>query len=77
MGNRSSEMLQRLELDARSPRKRLIDYAGRSESSSCPVPSMRKARTCLAAMDVPMYKVPSGEITNLPFLQHLARKAGH
>jgi sialic acid synthase SpsE len=26
-------------------------------------------------MDVPLYKVPSGEITNLPFLQHLARKS--
>ena len=25
-------------------------------------------------MNVPLYKVPSGEITNLPFLQHLARK---
>jgi sialic acid synthase SpsE len=25
-------------------------------------------------MDMPIYKVPSGEITNLPFLEHLARK---
>ena len=25
-------------------------------------------------MDVPLFKVPSGEITNLPFLRHIARK---
>jgi N-acetylneuraminate synthase/N,N'-diacetyllegionaminate synthase len=28
----------------------------------------------LATLDVPLYKVPSGEITNLPFLQYLAGK---
>ena len=28
----------------------------------------------LEALDVPAFKVPSGELTNLPFLAHLARK---
>ena len=28
----------------------------------------------LANLNVPLFKIPSGEITNLPFLKHLGRK---
>ena len=34
---------------------------------------MSRARTCLRTMDLPLYKVPSGEITNLPFLRAYRR----
>jgi len=66
-------MLQRLELDA-AAHERLIDYCRQIGIQFLSSPFDAESADLLAAMDVPMYKVPSGEITNLPFLQHLARK---
>ena len=67
------EMLQRLELDA-AAHERLIEHCRRIGIQFLSSPFDAESADLLANMDVPLYKVPSGEITNLPFLQHLARK---
>ncbi len=67
------EMLQRLELDAAAHR-RLLDHSRQLGIQFLSSPFDRESADLLAAMDVPLFKVPSGEITNFPFLRHLARK---
>jgi N,N'-diacetyllegionaminate synthase len=67
------EMLQRLELDA-AAHKRLIDHCQQIGIQFLSSPFDKQSADLLATMEVPMYKVPSGELTNLPFLQHLACK---
>jgi N,N'-diacetyllegionaminate synthase len=67
------EMLQRLQLDA-AAHQRLIDYCREIGIQFLSSPFDAQSADLLATMNVPLYKVPSGEITNLPFLQHLARK---
>jgi len=68
------EMLQRLQLDAAAHR-RLIDHCRNVGIQFLSSPFDIQSADLLATMNVPLYKVPSGEITNLPFLQHLARKS--
>jgi N,N'-diacetyllegionaminate synthase len=67
------EMLQRLQLDAAAHR-RLIDHCGNVGIQFLSSPFDIQSADLLASMEVLLYKVPSGEITNLRFLQHLARK---
>jgi N-acetylneuraminate synthase len=68
------EMLQRLQLDAEAHR-RLIQHCRDVGIQFLSSPFDAQSADLLSTMDVPLYKVPSGEITNLPFLQHLARKS--
>ena len=67
------EMLERLELDAVA-HERLIDYCRQVEIQFLSSPFDIQSADLLATMKVPIFKVPSGEITNLPFLQHIAKK---
>ena len=67
------EMLQRLELDA-AAHQRIIDHCRELGIQFLSSPFDTQSADLLAKMAVPMFKVPSGEITNLPFLQHLADK---
>src|SRR5271170_464815 len=67
------EMLQRLELDEAAHQK-LIDYCRQIGIQFLSSAFDAQSADLLAAMKVLLYKVPSGEITNLPFLQYLARK---
>lgn len=67
------EMLRRLELDAAAHRL-LIDHCQQIGIQFLSSAFDAQSADLLAAMNVPLYKVPSGEITNLPFLQHLASK---
>ncbi len=67
------EMLRRLELDA-AAHQCLIDRCREIGIRFLSSPFDAQSADLLAAMDVPLFKVPSGEITNLPFLEHLARK---
>jgi N,N'-diacetyllegionaminate synthase len=68
------EMLQRLQLDA-AAHQCLIDHCRNVGIQFLSSPFDTQSADLLATMNVPLYKVPSGEITNLPFLQHLARKS--
>ena len=61
------------ELDA-SAHQRLIEHSRRIGILFLSSPFDTQSVDLLATMDVPLFKVPSGEITNLPFLQHVARK---
>ena len=67
------EMLQRLELDV-DDHRRLIDYCRKVGIQFLSSPFDEQSADLLAEMDLPLYKIPSGEITNLPFLDHVARK---
>jgi N-acetylneuraminate synthase len=67
------EMLQRLELDT-AAHQRLIDHCREVGIQFLSSPFDAQSADLLATLDVPIYKVPSGEITNLPFLRHLAHK---
>jgi len=67
------EMLQRLQLSADDHRK-LIQHCRKIGIQFLSSPFDIQSADLLDEMGLPIYKVPSGEITNLPFLRHLARK---
>jgi N,N'-diacetyllegionaminate synthase len=67
------EMLQRLELDA-AAHERLSEHCGHVGIQFLSSPFDIESVDLLAAMNVSAFKVPSGEITNLPFLRHVACK---
>lgn len=67
------QMLQRLELDVAAHR-RLMDHCQQIGIQFLSSPFDMESADLLAEMNLPLFKVPSGEITNLPFLKHIARK---
>ena len=67
------EMLRRLQLDAESHR-RIIEYCKELGIGFLSSPFDAESADLLESMGVAMYKIPSGEITNIPFLEYLARK---
>ena len=67
------QMLQRLELDEAAHRC-LIEHCREVGIQFLSSPFDAQSADLLDAMDLPLYKIPSGEITNLPFLEHLAGK---
>ena len=69
----SFEMLQRLELDAEA-HHRLIEHCRSVGIQFLSSPFDIESADLLEQMDVPLYKIPSGEITNLPYLRHIGRK---
>jgi N,N'-diacetyllegionaminate synthase len=67
------EMLQRLELGAVAHR-RIIEHCRESGIQFLSSPFDIQSVDLLDSLNVSLYKVPSGEITNLPFLRHVAEK---
>jgi N-acetylneuraminate synthase/N,N'-diacetyllegionaminate synthase len=67
------EMLKRLELSADAHR-RLIDHCREVKIEFLSSPFDEESVDLLDVMGISQFKVPSGEITNLPLLQHIARK---
>jgi len=67
------EMLQRLELSAED-HKKLSDYCNDLGILFMSSPFDEQSADLLADLDVPVFKIPSGEITNLPYLSHVAGK---
>ncbi|MCS7015067.1 MAG: N-acetylneuraminate synthase [Gemmatales bacterium] len=68
-----AHMLQRLELSERDFRI-LADYAQARGLIFLSTPFDSESADLLENIGVPAYKVPSGELVNLEFLQYLARK---
>lgn len=66
-------MLKRLELSVRDHRV-LKAYAGKKKIIFLSSPFDLESADVLDALKVPAFKIPSGEITNLPFLDYVARK---
>lgn len=67
------DMLRRLELSAEAHRE-LLDHARRRKLVFLSTPFDEESADFLDRLGVPAFKIPSGEITNLPFLAHVARK---
>ena len=66
-------MLQRLELDAEA-HQQLIKHCEESGIQFLSSPFDAQSADLLESMNLPIFKIPSGEITNTPFLRHVARK---
>lgn len=67
------EMLKRLELPFDEHRA-LIDYCDERDILFLSTPFDEESADFLDDLGLPAFKVPSGELTNLPFLEHLAAK---
>jgi len=67
------DMLKRLELSV-TDHKSLKEHAAAKRIVFMSTPFDGASADLLDEMDLPVFKVPSGEITNLPFLKHIAKK---
>lgn len=67
------EMLRRLELSADDHRNLAVHCVSR-RITFLSSPFDEESADLLESMDVPAFKVPSGELTNIPFLRNLARR---
>jgi len=66
-------MLKKLELSEANHHE-LIDYCRKKNIQFLSTPFDEESADFLYSLETPLYKIPSGEITNKPFIQHLARK---
>jgi N,N'-diacetyllegionaminate synthase len=67
------DMLRRLELSAEAHHA-LVPYCRERGIQFLSTPFEEVSADFLESLGVAAYKLPSGEITNLPFLEHVARK---
>jgi len=72
-GESQFEMLQRLELDANA-HAALVAHCREKHLVFLSTPFDETSADLLETLGVPAFKTPSGEITNLPYLSHIARK---
>lgn len=72
-GESQLEMLRRLELSPAAHRE-LLDCCRQQGILFLSSPFDEQSADLLEELDVPAYKIPSGEITNLPYLRHVAGK---
>ena len=66
------DMLKKLEL-SRSAHTDLMDYCEQKNIQFMSTAFDHESIDLLAEMDIPLFKIPSGEITNLPYLRHIGR----
>ena len=66
------EMIKKLELDEKK-HKKLISYCNRKKIRFLSTPFDIKSIDLLRKFKLPLYKIPSGEITNLPFLRKIGQ----
>lgn len=67
------QMLRKLELSSQDHR-RLQTYCEERGIIFLSTPFDEKSADFLEELNIPAFKIPSGEITNLPFLEHVAHK---
>ena len=72
-GESQFAMLKRLELDEHHHRE-LLAYCGAKGILFLSTPFDETSADFLESLDVAAFKLPSGEVTNLPFVRHVARK---
>jgi N,N'-diacetyllegionaminate synthase len=65
-------MIKKLELD-RDTHELLVDHCKYKKIQFLSTAFDQSSIDFLAELDIPFYKIPSGEITNLPYLRHVAR----
>ncbi|MBF0386258.1 MAG: N-acetylneuraminate synthase [Candidatus Omnitrophica bacterium] len=73
IGESQFEMVKRLELDAAAHRKLLIHCRKRG-ILFLSTPFDEESADMLQELGVPLFKIPSGEITNMPLLRHISLK---
>ena len=66
------DMLKALTL-SRDDHMELIDFCNKSEIRFCSSPFDLESIDFLQTLDLPFWKIPSGEITNLPYLKKIAQ----
>ncbi|MBV5341804.1 MAG: N-acetylneuraminate synthase [Deltaproteobacteria bacterium] len=66
------EMIRRLELNL-AEHEELIKYCEKNGIGFLSSPFDEESIELLAELNTPLYKIPSGEITNLPYLRHVGR----
>ena len=71
-GESQFEMIKKLELN-RSSHKVLIQYCEKKNIQFLSTAFDHESIDLLAEMNIPFYKISSGEITNLPYLRHVGR----
>jgi len=64
------DMIKKLELD-RKAHEELMDYCNQKKIQFLSTAFDHGSIELLAKLDIPLYKIPSGEITNLPYLRHI------
>lgn len=67
------EMIKRLEL-GKDAHRQLVAHCGEQDILFLSSPFDEESADFLDELDVAAFKIPSGEITNLPYLTHIARK---
>lgn len=67
-------MLKRVEL-SKGQHLEIISYCKEKDIAFISTPFEEQSADLLEELDVPLFKIPSGEITNLRFLEHVARKS--
>lgn len=68
------EMLKRLELDKKA-HEAIISYCMQKKIMFLSTPFDHESIDLLNGFEMPIFKIPSGEITNLPYLRHIGRLA--
>jgi len=66
------EMIKKLELD-RKTHEELIDYCKIKDIQFLSTAFDHDSIDLLALINIPLFKIPSGEITNLPYLRHIGK----
>ncbi len=66
------EMIKKLELN-RTAHLELIQHCGKRDIRFLSTAFDHDSIDLLAELNIPFYKIPSGEITNLPYLRHVGR----
>jgi N,N'-diacetyllegionaminate synthase len=66
------EMIKKLELD-RKTHEELIDYCNTKDIQFLSTAFDHDSIELLAELNIPLFKIPSGEITNLPYLCHIGK----
>ena len=67
------DMIKKLELN-RAAHKELIDYCEDKRIRFLSTGFDNSSIDLLDELNIPLYKIPSGEITNLPYLRHIGSK---
>ena len=66
------EMIKKLELD-RKTHEELIEYCKQKDIQFLSTPFDHDSIDLLDELNIPLFKIPSGEITNLPYLRHIGK----
>ncbi|MBT7899630.1 MAG: N-acetylneuraminate synthase, partial [Candidatus Marinimicrobia bacterium] len=65
-------MIKKLELD-RKTHEKLIDYCKTKDIQFLSTAFDHDSIDLLDELNIPLFKIPSGEITNLPYLRHIGK----